>query len=423
MAAIRRRDFCVGLAAASLLPKAASAETQIELWSFLDPKGRGTRSATMDKVLSDFQSANPGVTVKTNVIQYAEIVPQLLRAAKAGRVPDVVMLFSQFMPVAIGADTLLPLDSFFGALSEADRKDIVTLPPAYDSENHLYAIPWELRVYGLIYRSDIFLKKGISSPRTLADLKSAAQAIQTPEMQALGFTFDPTRSVTPMEWLLPSVVALGGKVLNENGSAAFANEQMERMLNYFNDLVASKLLSVDTALTQSDTVENMGVAGKVGVIANGTHRLTQIQERSPAGANWVFSVFPDIDDQHPTATDLQGWTLAIPKAARNRDVAWKLLQHWASAPVQALQASEAGYIPVRRSVMNSPSFNNERNRNFGLIDAMHQATERPLKTKWPVNADLLNDVLGKMVQQVITKNMSTAEAMKWGVATYNQARL
>jgi ABC-type glycerol-3-phosphate transport system substrate-binding protein len=106
-----------------------------------DPNGKGVRSELLQKILKDFEAKNSGVTVKTNVIQWTELGPQLLRAARAGNVPDVVMLYSPFMQPQIGAGSLMPLDDLVKNWSEDDRKDTITLPIARDRKGQLFGIP------------------------------------------------------------------------------------------------------------------------------------------------------------------------------------------------------------------------------------------------------------------------------------------
>ena len=82
-------------AAALLLAAAWPAQAQeIELWSFIDPEEPGARSEILKDILTQFEADNPGVTVNTNIIQWTELGPQLLRADRAGAVPDLVMLYS-----------------------------------------------------------------------------------------------------------------------------------------------------------------------------------------------------------------------------------------------------------------------------------------------------------------------------------------
>jgi ABC-type glycerol-3-phosphate transport system substrate-binding protein len=78
---------------------------------------------------------------------------------------------------------------------------------------------------------------------------------------------------------------------------------------------------------------------------------------------------------------VQSWSLGIPKASKNRDAAWKFIQHWTSSEMQPYQAETAGYLPVRRSVADAPAFKDPQNAHIRW--ALTYAAEHPLDFAWP----------------------------------------
>jgi len=423
MASITRRGTLAAALAAPLARPALAQGTTIELWSFLDPAGRGVRSEEMAKLIRAFEADNAGVRVRTNVIQWTELGPQLLRASRAGQVPDVVMLYSPYMAPQVAAGTLLPIDDFMRGWSPAQQADIITMPIARDRQNRLYGLPWELRVFGLFWRVDLFERANLGPPATLDEMVAAGKRLQEGAVQGLGVSFNSATSTAAIEWFLPSVVALGGSILREDGAAAFANPATERMLGFCHDLVhRHRILSLDSALMPSDDLQNVGIAGNIAQYFQGSHRLSTMQERAPAGARFSLVPFPAVEPGRPTPISLQGWHLSIPRRARNPQLGWKFIEHWTSAPVQAQQAAAAGYLPVRRSVAHDPAFATDQNRRFGLIEILELVAARPLNFLWPENSDALNDALGRMIQQVISNRMPPREAMAWGERTYNELR-
>jgi ABC-type glycerol-3-phosphate transport system substrate-binding protein len=212
-------------------------------------------------------------------------------------------------------------------------------------------------------------------------------------------------------------------MLREDGAASFANPATERMLAFTHDLVhRHRILSLDAALAPSDDVQNIGIAGNLAQYFQGSHRLSTMQERSPAGAQWSLVPFPAVEAGKPTPISLQGWMLSIPRRARNAQFGFRFIEHWTSAPMQLHQAVAAGYLPVRRTVASDAAFATEQNRRFGLHEILEAAVQRPLNFPWPENSDALNDALGRMIQQVITNRMPVRETMAWGERTYNDLR-
>lgn len=395
----------------------------VELWTFLDPNGRGVRSELMKEIITNFEKDNQGTTVKVNIIQWTEISPQLLRASKAGNVPDVVMLYSPYMASHVKAGTLTPLDSMIASWSQQRRDDTIILPIAKDKANQTYALPWELRVYGLLYRLDLLKPLGLEPPKNLDDMAKIAASLQKPSMQGLGLSLHPATSTAPIEFVMPQMIAQGAKIIKEDGSASFTGTGSERVLQYIHDLIHKhKVLSVDTALMPSDDVQNIGIGGQVAMMMNGSHRLSTVQERSQGGAQWSFMAFPSLDNSKPVPASLQGWTLAIPKKAKNPQHAWKLIEHWTSRSVQKEQAVRAGYLPTVKSVGSDPSFASGLNLQFRLPEVIEYVSRNPLNLDWPENSDALNDALGRMAQQVATGKMSPKDALSFGEKTYNELR-
>lgn len=400
----------------------AQAQT-IEFWTFLDPAGEGIRSELVDRIITTFEESHPGVTVQANVIQWTEIGPQLLRADRAGNVPDLAMLYSPYMQPQVAAGSLLPIDTYMADWTEADRDDVLTMQQARDADGNLYGLPYELRTYGYVHRADLYEELGQEPPRTMEEMIASLQALGTDGRQGIAASFSPATSTAAIEWLLPSVISLGGTIVNEDGSANFQEPAMERVLQLLHDLVHEHgVLSLETALLASDDAQNLAIAGQAVAHAQGTHRLSTIDERSQDDMSWSFVPFPAIEEDRPVPLSLQGWHLVIPAKAEHPDLAWELLELWVSHDVQLQQAVEAGYLPVRRSVAQDPAFQTEQNVGFRLPEVLEYAAAYPLDFAWPENSDALNDALARMVQQVITGQMSPQEATAWGEETYNDLR-
>ena len=412
----------LGGLAAPYIAQAQSANT-VELWTFLDPNGRGVRAELLKEIISNFEKDNSGTSVKTNIIQWTEISPQLLRASKSGNVPDVVMLYSPYMASHVKVGTLAPLDPMMARWSQERRNDTIILPIAKDKANQTYALPWELRVYGLLYRLDLLKQAGLEPPKSLDDMANIAAALQKPSVQGLGLSLHPSTSTAPIEFIMPQMIAQGSKIIKEDGSASFNDPGSEKILQYVYDLVHKhKVLSVDTALMPSDDVQNIGIGGQVAMMMNGSHRLSTVQERSQGGAQWSFMAFPSLENSKPVPASLQGWTLAIPKKAKNPQLAWKLIEHWTSRSVQKEQAVRAGYLPTVKSVGSDTAFATGLNLQFRLPEVIEYVSRNPLNLDWPENSDVLNDAIGRMAQQVVTGKMSPKDALKFGEKTYNELR-
>jgi multiple sugar transport system substrate-binding protein len=411
----------VAAAATLLSAQVAQAQTTVTMWSFLDPAGNNARSKALKHVIDTFEAANPGTKVQTNVIQWTEISPTLLRAARSKQVPDVVMLYSPFLPMHIAAGTISPLDSYLNQMPKESREDLIILPSAQDKKGSIYGVPYELRVSGWFYRDDLMRERNLDLPDSMDEMVEVGKQFSKDGMVGIGLSFSPGRSHESIEWLVPALVGMGAKVLNEDGSAAFNSPQAVKLLNYLHDLVHKhKVLPLDVALSSSDDVQKMAETGKVAFFAEGTHRLNSVQNAATEGAEFKFMPFPSFEEGSTVPAAIQGWNLTIPRGAKNADAAWKFIAHWTSPEMQLHQTKAAGYLPVRESVAESSEFNSKETAHIPAV--LKYAAKNPLKFTWPENSDVLADTWNRLIEQYLVGKMSAEEALVWGDKAYNDLR-
>lgn len=394
----------------------------VALWSFLDPAGDGARSAALTDVIDAFEKASPGTKVNTNIVEWDQLVPSLMRAAQAGGTPDLAMIYSPNMPALIASGALMPLDSCFGKIwSDADRKDVVVLAAAKGKDGAAYGVPYELRVFGFYYRADLLEKAGLKAPTSFDELLTTAQKAAQPGQAPLGMTFSAGGgSVEAIEWFVPMVIGAGGKILNDDGSAAFNSPQTVDLLNRLHKAVQDKILPVDVALSSTDDVEQLGQSGRAVFVAEGSQEASSFQETATDGAKWTFIAPPGLQAGTTSPAALNGWNLVIPKAAKNPDAACEMIKSWTSTDSQRDQALKAGYLPVRASLSGDAALQAPAIASVPTL--LNYASSNPLAFNWPENTDLLNEVLSTMIQQVITDKMAPAEAIAAAEKDYNSRR-
>jgi ABC-type glycerol-3-phosphate transport system substrate-binding protein len=412
----RRATLAGALALGLAGPTLAQAQTTIELWSFLDPAGDNVRSRALKHVLDTFEAANPGIKVKTSVIQWQEISPQLLRGARAGRVPDVTMLFSPNLGVHLAAGTLEPLDADLAKLQ--DREDLIVLPAGKDKAGKVHAVPWEMRVTGIMYRKDLLDKAGVEPPRTLTELGDISAKLGAQNLIGFGVGFNPAQPTAAMEWFIPTAIGMGAKVLKADGTADFASPEMVRLAEYTADLVKRRVIPQDVALLGDNDVQQYAESGRTLFLVKATHRFQFIRDKSGISEGYQMMAFPTFEPGKPAPAIVQSWSLAIPKASRSKEAAFKLIQHWTSAEMQAHQAEKAGYLPVRRSVSDLPAFKDSKNAHLGW--ALNYAAEHPLAFDWPENTEVLYATLARAIEQVVTGKTGAKEALLAAEQAYNK---
>jgi len=403
------------------LTRVAAAQTTIELWTFLNPSDGDVRSKTLAEVISSFEAANPGVKVKPTVMEWTEIGPALLRASAAQRVPDLTMMFSGVIAIHVAAKTIQPLDAYLAKWPKESLQDIVILPSARDREGHVYGLPWELRVAGVMYRKDLLDKAGLTPPKTLPELAEDAKKLGIAEGVGIAVGFSPTKPDAAMDWMIPTLIGMGAKPLNPDGSANFRTPEMKKLVTYVYDLVHTyKIVPLDVALQGDDQVQSFAEAGRTVFMPKMTHRLNFIRDKSNLGQNYQMMASPTFDPEKPAPAYVQGWNLSIPRGAKSPEAAWKLIEHWTSKDIQVLQGTKAGYLPVRASAAADPAFGAPASAHIKW--AQEYSAKYPLEFEWPTNISLLYTTLARAVSTIISDRGKMDEALGAAEQAYNAGR-
>ncbi len=404
-----------------LLPRVAAAETSLEFWSFIDPAGDNPRSKMEAEVIRTFEAENPGVKVHTTVTAWNQIDLAVLKAAQAGRTPDLTIANSGNVQREIGADALKPLDPYLAKLDKSDRDDLI-IPSSGIKDGKHYAIPYDIRVYGFHYRADLLEKAGLKVPESFDELVAAAKKMQ--EMSGPGFTgigigFDPSSDAAE-KFFVPAVVTLGGPMLHKDGTADFVSPQAIKVIEFVRDLVQKyKVMPLDVGLMEGDKIAELTEAGRTGFFFEGSHWLKTLRLKLPTGDKLDFMPVPTFKGGWQPAM-VEAWNLAIPVDSKQPDLAWKFIQLWTSPKIQLEQVEKVGYLPMRRSLANDPSLSTPQMAYIKkLVKFM---ADDALKFHWPENVAALQDALGHAIANVMAGKEAPEAALREAEGNYNRMR-
>jgi ABC-type glycerol-3-phosphate transport system substrate-binding protein len=402
-------------------PLASAAET-LQVWSYLpaDTASTNVTERAAGEIVQAFKAANPGMDVSVTVMPWQQLSPTLLRASKSGQVPDVVMLFSPSVQMQIAAGTLTSLQPYIDKWPKDVQSDLVHLSQNVAPKGGIYAVPWQLRVSGLMYRDDLLKAAGKQPPRTLDELASFAQNVPKSGEVGLAMGFSPDGISVAAGWFLTTVVGSGAKVLNDDGTAAFDSPQAERLATWAHDLVHSgkDAWPLNVALQGQEQAFGLFNAKRAVFFAISSDRLDNVRQKTQLGNDIKMVSYPGWDKDKPSPALVQGWNFAIPKGARHEQAAWNFIEASAAPELQTKLAKMAGFVPVRRSSLKDPWFQSPEAQNIDW--AVNYAATYPLEFRFPENTETLYDVWAKMFGQILTDKMSPREALKAAETEYNR---
>ncbi|MGP7959481.1 extracellular solute-binding protein [Sanguibacter sp. A247] len=155
-------------------PGANGEATELTFWH---NSTTGPGKEYWDKMVTDFQAANSGITVKVQSIQNEDMDGKLQTALNSGDAPDIFMARGGGkLAEIVKAGQVLDLTSL---VSEDVKKDVGGTLGAFSIDGKVYGVPTSVLPGGMYYSKDLFAKAGITAtPKTFDELNDAVTKLK-----------------------------------------------------------------------------------------------------------------------------------------------------------------------------------------------------------------------------------------------------
>lgn len=419
MRGLRRAFLVVTLAVLVSASFAEAAQVTLRYWSFLDPKDPNPRSVAQTKIIEDFMARNPDIAVKVEVVHWSKMVSMLITAAGAGQAPDVALIHSSRMPMAIEAGAAVPLDPYVAAWTEREKKDFLLPFEAMMYKKHLYSLPWEHRVESiLMYRKDLFEKAGVdAAPRTWTEVEQAARKLTGPNLWGFVWALSRKDAAANVKILESLYWSLGGDLYGPDGTAAVNSPAGVRIAQTMADLV-QKAKVMPSGIIGVEEARSMTKAGTAAMLVDGTQVVGSIQAGKGIGRNLRTAPLPSFDASKPAPAIVAGQTLAISRDAKDPKAAWRFIAHMVSPAAQIINAKIGQNMPTRRSAYEDPWFRTEEASELVAWKNYIVAGGRPYESV--ELSDFLNDSLAQAYEEILTGRAPVKEALDRAAARFDE---
>ena len=140
----------------ALLWAGMAQAVEIEYWQYTYQ----SRVDAIDKLIANFEAANPDITVKQTHFPYADYRKKVAIAVSAGDGPDVVQLFYGWLNDYRDSGLIQPLDK--SVFSHADiEKNFFPMVSAMKVDGDYWGLPTAVRSLALFYNTDLFAEAGL----------------------------------------------------------------------------------------------------------------------------------------------------------------------------------------------------------------------------------------------------------------------
>src|ERR1700760_4062607 len=154
-----------------------------------------------------FEAAHPGVTVKREVVPYANLITKVLQEASAGDLPNIVMLDNPNVPEVAATGQLKPLNGLPGFTTSGYVPGAIS-ECTYQGKQYCY--PIGTNTVAIFYNKAMFAAAHLSPPKTWAELQSDAKALTKGNVH--GIAFDATADEQSTWQLEPFFWSAGGNL-------------------------------------------------------------------------------------------------------------------------------------------------------------------------------------------------------------------
>jgi ABC-type sugar transport system, periplasmic component len=333
-----------GLAAGiSLLALGSAQAVEIEYWQYVFD----SRVQAMDKLIANFEAANPGITVKHTTFPYADYQTRVVAAKVAGQGPDVVQLFYGWTDQFVNGGLIQPLDPAVFSYDEIES-EFFPIVSAMKRGDSYYGIPTAVRSLALFYNKAIFNEAGIEPPSNLEELLAAAKATTKFDgggniIQA-GITMD--MAGQDHHWWRESLVRqFGGEPYDADGNVAYNSEAGVAAMKFYTDLQTEHKVGMVGFMDEGQAAFRAGVAA---MTIDGTFRLGAF-----AGNPFEWGVVELPADENGMRSNYSSYFAnAIGATAQGEELeaAQKFLKYISSPEAMEIWLETVGELPARRSV-------------------------------------------------------------------------
>jgi multiple sugar transport system substrate-binding protein len=303
----------------------------------------GGDGPSMDKLVEEFQQANPKITIKQNTIQWADFYQKVPAAVTANKGPDVGVMHQDQLATNAARKVIVPVDDVAKALGlqESDFSPEVWKAGIYQGKR--YGIPLDVHSLGMYLRKDDADKAGITTaPADAASFQQTLDALKSKAGQEQPFWM-PTK--WPAHLMFLSLLwQFGGEPYAEDGSkATFDSDAGVKGLTWMVDQIKKGYSPKNVAIdTQYVGFKN----NKLAVTWDG---IWQINDLKGADVPFMLAPIPTIGDQAAVWANSHHFFITRQSTQDdNKFDASRVFIDWMSN--KSAEWAGSGLIPARKSV-------------------------------------------------------------------------
>ncbi|MCJ7842430.1 ABC transporter substrate-binding protein [Lederbergia sp. NSJ-179] len=349
----------------------------------------------LKEIVNEFNKSNDkGITVKMDIMTWANLNEKLPSAISAKSAPDFTLLnygdFAQY--VKNGA--VQPLDDFwdFDGVDKADFSDTAVQLGQIDDTQ--YFIPMQVQGMYLFWNKDLFEAAGLDPevpPKTWDELTEMAPKLVDASKNVSGFALPKEGNPVLYNWILDN----GGNLANgDETKSAFASDETLEVLEKIQTMIHDQKVGPESI--SGAEVDNLMNAGQLAIEINGPWLNNGLKKNE---INYGVTTVP-LGSNGKEQAILDGVGFGIPSSTdSSKKVAiYEFIKFWNTTEVGKKWSIENGFPPYLQSVADDPEVKDNE-----IVTELYKQIEyaepfMPGSHKIPtINNDVINPMIEKLL--------------------------
>ncbi|WP_312692137.1 extracellular solute-binding protein [Caproiciproducens sp.] len=335
--------------------KSGTGVTTITLWSHIDVNW----NPAQDKMIADFEAANPDIKVVRESFPYDEFESktQTSLLSKEGGA-DVYQLWGGWAIDYSKTGAFAPVPDAYMAKVKEDSYEPVLGSFGYNGKYYGVPLEYNIEYGGLLVNTPKFKELGIQYPTTWDEMINIAKKNSSSNgavynLRGLDFVGWDTLPYTWLSMILSSGGSyMEGDKFNFNNPTGVAT--MQKLVDY---VTVDKMTNLDGLTNASETepyqklftsTEELMVPRGPWVVPEGIN-----VDGLKYGQDFEYVAMPFYGSKKLFAAET-GWGLAVNASSKKQEAAWKFVEFWTD-PSRVLQYDIAcGMLPASKTAANNP---------------------------------------------------------------------
>lgn len=381
-------------------------------WTHEDPN----RTALEERLIAEFESANPDVTIE-RVTHASSRIPELvLTAFAANQGPDIFNLQIEDEYAYIANRRVAPVNPEsvgYGSVSELQNAYMKGVLDPVSVDGQIYGLPLELTNWSIFVNDRVFQDAGLNPdtdyPKTWEEMVEVSEKLVIRDGDILtrrGFDF---RYPYYLVAMVPMVEQLGGELISPDGTEAIVGEQAWiSFLRFMQEWGPNGRNLGSPTYRNARSLFNHD-NNDIAMAHTGLYQQGRIKADNPEffdSGEWRVIPFPVFEDAvQDTAASYYGHYLMVNGQApsRRQDMAWRFIAYMLQHSEEYLE--KVGLIQPTKALMNSDLY-----KSMPYSDVFSADMERAHVVYYAGNSAKLQELIKKAVESVMLGGITPEKA-------------